>query len=195
MGKKVGVDMDGVLARCHDAIAYRLKTDLGIELHPDEIDYGFDIMSDRFDVDRSWVPKNLFTDDWFWATLKPYEENILALRRWADEGHEIHVVTGRSADAAKIVTKKWLERQEVPVRGLHFARIMSKHKVLLQNEIPVMFEDMFFEANKIAAFGIKSFIVRRNHNIAYEQRITNPLVTYVTELMDADDYINDRISV
>jgi uncharacterized HAD superfamily protein len=66
---------------------------------------------------------------------------------------------------------------------------MHKVDYIKKHEISVMFEDRFFEANKIGAFGIRAFIVKRPWNEEYQSRVTNPLVTYIDDFSDANDFI------
>jgi uncharacterized HAD superfamily protein len=99
------------------------------------------------------------------------------------------LITGRDEKATSMVTRGWLRRQGLSMVTLSFEPIMHKVDYLKNNDIPVMFEDRFFESNKIAAHGLQAFVVRRPWNKDYESRVTNPLVQYVESLKDGEYFI------
>lgn len=185
---KVGCDIDGVIAESSKELARRVSIQYGIDTTAIETGLYDDFFAEN-GLDNKWLEKQ-FQDEWFWTKAEPYSENIDALLSWAEQGHEIHLITGRNEKFTSMVTRGWLRRNNLSNMILSFAPIMHKIDYIKLHEIPVMFEDRFFEANKIGSFGIQSFVVRRPWNEAYEPRVTNPLVQYVGELKEADYFIN-----
>lgn len=184
---RIACDLDGVLSDILPELQLRIKKQLGIDV---EVASMYDLNDI---VDKKWIDKT-FDDEWLWSRALPYQNNIDTLKQWGDQGHEIHVVTGRPSKGLAIVTRGWLKRYGVEA-AIAFEPVMHKVDYLKKKEIPVMFEDLFFEANKIGAFGIRSFIVRRPWNKDYEQSITNPLVSFVENLAEANQYIKEMDNV
>lgn len=184
---RIGVDLDGVLCNSNREATKRIKAEFKIDIDENDFAPGHDIL-EEYGIDSKWISKKLYKDEWFWARSAPYEDNIETIQMWAEFGHDIHIITGRPKDTG-IVTRGWLKRNKVSYDSLSFESVMHKVDYLKRLEIPVMFEDMFFEANKIGAFGIRSFIVRRPWNARYEPRVTNPLVTFIDKLSDANNFI------
>lgn len=185
---RVGIDFDGIICDFNGEFINRAQKEFNLEIDSDDMDYSLETIEEKYGISSSWVNKKLFKDEWFWAKLMPYEETLETLREWNNLGHEIHIITGRPKDTA-IVTRGWLRKHQVPHTALTFEPIMHKIDYIKRLEIEVMFEDRFFEANKIGAFGIRSFIVRRPWNVHYESRVTNPLVTFVDALSEVNNLI------
>ena len=188
---KLGIDLDGVLANVHDQIRYRIKSDLGFE--PDEfVDWAKDERLKKYGITSKWIYTTLFNDGWFWARIEPHLENIETLQKWATHC-EIHIVTGRHKETCGMETLGWLRRYKVPFDKLTFEQVMHKVVYLNNNEIPVLFEDRFFEANKCAAFGIRSYLIKRQWNEKHLDKITNPLLIPIDYLADAENWVMDNI--
>lgn len=190
---RIGVDLDGVLAETSEELARRIKKEFNIDTSALDFARYDDFFTDN-NLDIKWLYKQ-FDDEWFWSKARPIEVNVDAVKDWASRGHEIHIITGRSEKASAIVTKAWLRKNKIPTENLTFEPIMHKVDYIKAQDIPVMFEDMFFEANKIASFGIQSFVIRRHWNSSFESRVTNPLVTFIDDLYDAEYFLKERESI
>lgn len=188
---KIGVDLDGVLADTTEEIKKALSKDFDIDIERPFVDL-YEL--EAFGVTKHWIDRT-FDNEWFWARALPYQENIDAVKDWYEGGHEIHLLTGRPPQALSLVTRGWVKKMGVPHHELSFEQTMHKIDYLIRKEIPVMFEDRFFEANKIGAFGKRSFIVKRPWNVKWEKNITNPLVSYIDRLSDANSFINEADNV
>lgn len=187
---KIGTDLDGVLAHVEEEINKRIEKQFKVEVKDLHL-IGYDKFFEDNELDATWLKKQ-WNDEWLWSRAVPDTENIEALLHWQSRGHEIHIITGRSQKETAMVTRAWLRKHGIPIDNLSFEPIMYKLDYLRERNIPVMFEDMFFEANKIAAYGIPCYVVRRKYNSRFESRVTNPLVLFLDSLWDADDFIKER---
>jgi uncharacterized HAD superfamily protein len=187
---KIGADLDGVLGHVSDELNKRIEKQFGVELSNIHL-IGYDKFFEDNDLDTKWLQKQ-WNDEWLWSRAIPDTENIEALKYWQSRGHEIHIITGRSQKETAMVTRAWLRKHGIPIENLAFEPIMYKLDYLKARDIPVMFEDMFFEANKIASYGIPCYVLRRTYNSQFELRITNPLVKFIDSLWDADGFIKER---
>lgn len=188
---RIGVDLDGVLGECGPVLKARIKQQFKIDV--DGLDkIGFTQFFEENDLDSKWLVKQ-WNDEWLWSKATPYEDNIAAVKLWIEQGHEVHIITAREKQTTALVTRAWLKKHGLPIENLAFHPVMHKVDYLKARDIPVMFEDLFFEANKIASFGIPCFLVRRKWNAEYADRITNPLVRYIDSLSDANDFIIERV--
>lgn len=187
----LAVDLDGVLADITPEVGNRIKQDFGIDVPVEKYTFGEDFGLGEYEqIPDRWVFKTLFNDEWFWAKAKPYEENIRQLIRWSEQGHKIHIVTGRDKQKCGLVTLGWLRKHKVPHDKLAFEPVMHKIVYIKDNDIPVIFEDRFYEANRCASFGVRAFVIKRKWNESYVDRVTNPLLTYIDELSQADSFVN-----
>lgn len=186
---RIGTDLDGVLADASIELAKRVSRQYKVDFKPDDAGT-LDDRIEEFGIDRKWLTKQ-FDDEWFWTNSKPVQDNIDTVKKWIEQGHEIHIVTGRDEKTCSIVTRGWLRRQGLVDVHINYSSIMYKVEYLKAKEITIMFEDRFFEANKIGSYGINSFVVRRPWNAQFESRVTNPLVQYVDNLEGADYLIHD----
>lgn len=184
----IGVDLDGVIANPNPEFIRRAQVELKQTIDENDLTFGWELLSQKYNIDDKWFLKSLYKDEWFWAKTAPYEDSIETLHRWGELGHEVHIIADRPKDTIT-VTRGWLKRYKVPFTQLTFEPIMHKVDYIKRLEIPVTFEDRFYEANKIGAFGIKSFIVRRPWNADFEPRVTNPLVTFIDNLESATEFI------
>jgi uncharacterized HAD superfamily protein len=188
----IGCDLDGILCNIISEVRRRVKTDFDLDISEDKFTFGEDMgLSEYTQIPDKWIYRILFKDEWFWAKASSYPENVEQIRRWGEQGHEIYIVTGRDKNQCGMVTLGWLRRYKIPYTSFSFEKPMHKVIYLKNNDIPIMFEDRFYEANKCAAFGIRSFVVRRPWNIDFEDRVTNPLLTFVDNLEEADGAIQD----
>jgi len=185
---KIAVDIDGVLADILHPLATRIKADFGHDIQPDHLEK-FELADTlkEFGIKSTWLLK-CFKDEWFWSQASPYEDNIATVNAWREKGHEIHLVTGREQFTA-IATSAWLKKYKVGYDKLQFSRVMKKYEYMLEENIPVIFEDRVFEANKCGSYGLRAFVVRRPYNLEYESRVHNSLVSYVDTLSDADSFL------
>lgn len=187
---RIGVDVDGVLAEAGPVLKSRIKQTFKIDVSDlDKI--GFTQFFEENDLDSKWLQKQ-WLDEWLWSKATPYQENIAVVKSWIEDGHDVYFITARDKNTTALVTRAWLKKHGLPLDNLVFHPVMHKVDYLKANDIPVMFEDLFFEANKIASFGIPCFLVTRPWNENYRNRITNPLVTYIDTLADANDFILER---
>lgn len=186
---KIGVDIDGVIADILTPLAARINKEFGHDIGLKDLDK-FDLSDTlkKYDIKSTWLFK-MFKDEWFWSEAIPYEENIQTLNEWKAQGHMIYLLTGRSSSTG-IQTAAWLRRAKVSYSRLEFLKVMKKYEFMLKEEIPVIFEDRFFEANKTASYGMRSFVIRRSYNTEYEGRSFNSLLTYVDSLADGQTFIN-----
>lgn len=185
---RLGVDLDGVIADSTPEMKVRMKRDFGVEVKEEAFDWDYETVKKLYDIPDDYI-KKMFNDVWFWSKSIVHAENVEQLRIWRSEGHEIHIITGRPQAELALVTRRWLKNKDVPFDHLSFEPLMYKVDYLKKHDISVMFEDMFFEANKIGSYGLTCFVIRRHWNSSYESRVTNPLVSYIDELADANDFI------
>jgi len=186
---KIGSDLDGVLAHIEDELVKRIKNKFGLDTGNLHL-IGFTKFFDDNELDSGWLNKQ-WLDEWLWARAEPNLPNIATLQKWTERGHEIHIITGRSQKETAMVTKAWLRKHGVPSVNLQFSPIMHKINYIKAQNISVMFEDMFYEANKIASFGVPCFVVNRSYNKLFKDRATNPLVSFIDTLNDVDDFIKE----
>lgn len=187
---RIGCDLDGVLGHVGEELYKRIEKTFGVEVDGLHL-IGFEKFFEDNGLDITWLQKQ-WKDEWLWSRAVPDEENISALLDWKSRGHEIHIITGRDAKATSMVTRTWLRKQGIPTDNLTFEPVMYKLDYLKAREIPVMFEDMFYEANKIASYGVPCYVTRRTYNQQFESRVTNPLVMFINNLWDADYFIKER---
>jgi uncharacterized HAD superfamily protein len=187
---RIGIDLDGILAHIEIELNKRIEKTFDISLESLHL-IGYERFFVDNNLDSKWLQKQ-WVDEWLWSRASPNEENISAVLDWQKRGHEIHIITGRSQKETAMVTRAWLRKHGLPIEHLTFEPIMYKVDYLKNRDIPVMFEDMFFEANKIASYGLPCFVVRRSYNKQFEPRVTNPLVSFIDSLWDADYFIKER---
>lgn len=187
---KIGCDLDGVLGHVGEELKGRIEKQFKVSTGNLDL-IGFTQFFEVNELDSKWLQKQ-WLDEWLWARALPDEENIAALKEWASRGHEVHIITARAQKETAMVTRTWLRKHGIPVENLSFEPIMHKINYIKAKEIAVMFEDMFYEANKIASFGVPCFVVNRPYNATYRDRVTNPLVSFVDSLNEADGFIRER---
>lgn len=185
----IACDIDGVIADILTPLAARINKEFGHDIplkHLEKFDLGDTLK--QYGIKSTWLFK-VFKDDWFWTEALPYQNNIDVLNQWRSDGHSIYLLTARSSSTG-MQTSAWLKKCNVNYSRLEFLQSMKKYEFMLEKDIPVIFEDRFFEANKCASYGLRSFVVRRSYNVEYEGRSFNSLLSFVDNISDAQDFID-----
>lgn len=186
---KLGVDIDGVLADIIDEVLRRANREFNLSLgRADVSHFHLSEILEQHGVKTNWLYKT-FKDEWFWASALPISPNIDTLRKWYKEGHWIHLITSRSPEVS-MPTVAWLRRNNVPFHHLEFSSALRKHEHMQKANLEVLFDDLFYEVNKVASFGFVGYVVRAPYNVLFESRVTNPSVRFIDTLADADGFVN-----
>lgn len=176
------VDIDGVLGDFIAPVDAALKADYGVSI-PDDV---YPELIREFLV-KNGIPyiwyKRLLRDEWFWSKIPPFVEDIYALNKLASR-YEIHILTSRPKSAS-IPTHAWLRRHGVRFNSVEYAPAMRRYQLLEKGD--VIIEDLFYEAYKCAAFGFKSFVVRRSYNTSFENRVINGLCRFIDGIRELSD--------
>lgn len=183
-------DLDGVLSDIIPELATRINKDFGLVIDYDDIN-NFDLVDAvaKYGIKANYVMK-LYRDDWFWSKGRVVDENIDWLNRWANRGHEVHIVTSRPQSLG-IVTQAWIKRHKINATKVSHVPMLHKWEYMKKVGASCIIEDLFFEANRCATEGFPAFVIRRGYNKIYEPRITNKkLVRYIDSFSEADGFIN-----
>lgn len=115
---RLGIDVDGVLARFNDAFAQRLTLVTGVTRVSSETrradnfpcwkwpkHFGYS----KAEENAAW--ESVKRDHSFWASLRPYpdaKDALILLRSLRQSGHDIYFITARPGEHAKLQTERWL---------------------------------------------------------------------------------------
>lgn len=158
MSKRIGVDVDGVLARFNTAFHRRLLNVLGVDKFP----VGYDAANptewewprqhgySKEEEDKVW--KAVWADPYFWKTLDPMpyaQEDVLRLDGLSRNGHDVYFITNRKGVKVKRQTEDWLE-----ARGMYFPTVLitgsNKHPVIHGLELDCFIDDRLSFMNELA---------------------------------------------
>jgi 5'(3')-deoxyribonucleotidase len=121
-----------------------------------------------------------------YATGEPNAGAVEALRRIADAGHELHVVTARTSGtaptAALVATQTWLETYGVPYSSL----TMSADKTIVTTD--AFIDDSLHNYDDLAAAGVQAYLLNQPWNAPFDdgrRRVAN--VREFADLVLADD--------
>jgi FMN phosphatase YigB (HAD superfamily) len=165
---RVGVDLDGVVYDFARHVQRYLIEHAGHS--PDELAF---LDSWKFWIEWGW------DDDRFmracdeavdagvlYATGEPNAGAVDALHRIADAGHELHVVTARSAGttptAALVATESWLQAYDVPYSSL----TMSADKTVVPTDVFV--DDSLGNYDALVAAGVRAYLLNQPWNAPYD---------------------------
>lgn len=114
---RIGVDVDGVLARFNESFAQRLVDVTGRSLIPTGADFpcwGWPSHYGYTAAEESATWENVRQDKTFWFRLGAYDDThtvLLELLRLQLIGHDIYFITSRPGVRAKQQTEDWLRVQ------------------------------------------------------------------------------------
>lgn len=101
-----------------------------------------------------------------YATGEPNAGAVEALRRIADAGHELHVVTARSSGtapaAALVATESWLDTYEIPYSSL----TMSADKTVVPTDVFV--DDSLANYDALVLAGVRAYLLNQPWNAPYD---------------------------
>lgn len=146
---KLGIDIDGVLARFESAFAPILTEFSGIDFPLDSPDfppvwdwpqhYG----ATNKEVSAAW--DRVKTGPWFWASLDELPQASQCLR-WLNflttlalEGHDVYFITHRMGMNAKKATESWLARRGIENPSVLLVR--DKHLAAAALQLDVYIDD------------------------------------------------------
>lgn len=171
---KVGLDVDGVLARFNDRYI-----DLIVEVT------GRDLFGSRPVDIRTWnYPEQQFgySDDemskvWgvitssldFWRNLDAYDDTARQLRRLAflaEHTHDVYFVTSRPGVRAKAQTERWLAAHGFPEPTV----LITSHKGLAARTLAldVYVDDRWENALDVATTKTRSYLLTQSWNADYD---------------------------
>lgn len=115
--KQIYVDLDDVLAETGRTFLRVLESDFGKRVEWDEIhDYDLGVSLGLDEATLTEFMHAIHQPDVL-ASVTPMTGALAALGRWIEQGYEIEVVTGRPM-ATEEISRKWLERNEMPHHSL-----------------------------------------------------------------------------
>jgi hypothetical protein len=112
---RIGIDVDGVLARYTEAFQRRIISVTGgdrfpcDDYQPTSWDYAADLGYSEAEIDLTW--RTIKEDRCFWASLLPYRDASHALgllSKRMDAGDDVYFITARPGADAKRQTEQWL---------------------------------------------------------------------------------------
>lgn len=182
---RVGIDIDDVLFPWYD-LAHEASVKAGIT---------------NGCTPTSWAPYAEYgcTDEAWFDVLRdaledgmyqraPIPGAIDAVRRIADAGHDVHLVTARGGLAnglrIKAETVAWIEAHQVPHAGLHF--LADKAAV----RVDVAVDDSPRNTDALEAAGVCTWLVHRPYNAGHDhpRRITHLSEFATAILADRKDH-------
>jgi uncharacterized HAD superfamily protein len=190
----IACDLDGVLSDIIPELKFRVNRDFGIVINNEDIaKYELTDAVEKYGIKPAYIMK-LYNDEWFWSKGRVVTENIDWLARWEKRGHEIHIVTSRPKSLG-IVTQAWIKRHKIPVSGIVHVPMLHKWEYMKKVGAEVIFEDLFFEANRAATEGLHAYVVRHPYNKQFEERVTNKThIRFIDSFEEADGFVNDEES-
>ncbi|MBS3071056.1 hypothetical protein J4407_02010 [Candidatus Pacearchaeota archaeon] len=173
--KKIGIDIDGVLAENMGPLMDFHNHNYGTNLTVENV-FCFNLEK-IWKVDREEVVHRLldYYDSMFFDDVSPIEDSVDAVRLLAKENKFV-AITGRP-DLIRTKTTSWLEKffpgyfSEV-----HFSNYVSKHgygfgtnksDLCLKNECEILIDDHMDFALDCASRGIKVFLLNKPWNNSY----------------------------
>ncbi len=115
---KAYVDIDDVLARTIESLIDLLDETHGRRVDVEAVEH-FDLEK-SFDLGEAEIfafMERAHADEAL-ERIEPVHEGVRVLAEWAEEGFEVHLVTGRPP-ASNAASRRWLERHGVSHAGLH----------------------------------------------------------------------------
>lgn len=136
--KKIGIDVDGVLANFSFAYMHLIIRLTGKNLFP-ETDWknpscwDWDLVAGYTKEERKLAFASIAESNSFNISLEPFHENVTPLRhnmKYLIDNHDVYFVTNRGGRTAKTQTEEWLRRYVAP-RGNYgeCTAIITGHRV------------------------------------------------------------------
>lgn len=198
---KVGFDIDGILARFNEAYINLIYTHTGIRL-PDESDaypntWHFERAAGIEKSRENAMWKEIKDSPTFWQMLRPYEDSISPMRRfatWVDEeaNHDLetYYITNRQGNRVLAQTDDWLldTYQELVYANTICAR--NKGKMAAALELDLYIDDKLENCEDVVRLSpqTRCFILDRPWNRGRE-------VTGCKRLYDLGAYIDEIIEL
>lgn len=122
-----------------------------------------------FDFDSTLTVPVWSEQDGFWKdTLHADEEVLGVLRKLADDGHEIHIVTTRYAS---VEPQEFVDAHDLPVEGIHFTGGKLKGEKLTELGSQLHFDDSTLEGDDCNRFNIPFILVVHPYDREYDEGI------------------------
>lgn len=154
------LDMDGVIADIVGSLN-------GEFARRGLVDYDYSnmvILKEDDPIDANPYAVEIYTQGVFWKNMKPFYDAWYSMNKWFGQGHELHIVTSRSSDAAKEWTEPWLDMWEVRYNKVHFVHQCHKHEVAHELGAAIMVDDNPHEILSLKENGIHAFLKRAWYN-------------------------------
>jgi hypothetical protein len=160
----IGFDFDGCIANMYEEMAIRLEK-AGYKTDTSKWD-SYSIEENHPEVPVPWIIEQ-FADPTFWLNAQPYDDAWYMLNKWFGDGHNIYIITCRSAREYD-VSYRWLEEWNVNYNQL-FCGALKYHKnsYIDKLQLDIFIEDNPIEVTKLAET-IPTFLLDRPYNSRYD---------------------------
>lgn len=163
--KRIGIDVDGVIANISNEISHRLKRD-GFS-HDLSLWKKYLLEENHPQVDEQWMLTQ-FKDPTFWLNAIPFKDAWHVLNNWFMNNIDIYLLTCRPSEYSKDVTYRWLDEWFINYNNIIFDIPKNqKHEYLQKLNISLFIEDNPVEA-KIAAKTTETYLMDRPYNKRYK---------------------------
>lgn len=163
---KIGIDIDDTITDTYDVMFNYAQRYTINELKKDATPAKVDCLNHYYVENlHKWDKEE---SDVFWnkyylemiEKVKPKTFSVEYIKELS-KNNEIYLITARYDDETKIaerITKKWLEKYDVPYKELVFYAV-DKLKAAKENEIDIFIDDGFSNCKNLAEGGIKTFMM------------------------------------
>lgn len=119
---RIGVDMDGVIADFDAAWTRAYQEDFGGErIKSEDIKHWFGAVEvTHFETSDDWWAWLMLTRPHLFRTLEPYQGALRCMRRLAQQGHELVVISAKHHPTNRWDAFAWLAEHQFPTREVHF---------------------------------------------------------------------------
>jgi len=167
---RMGFDLDGVVA---DSLPQMVAEGQRIGCIPRGVVLG-EIrgkLEDRFGISDDDMKRMLTRE--VYLRSAPVPEIVSDVRRWMDEGHDVHFVTARTEDftpGVQATTVEWLDEHGlwIDCAGLHHVRSSKKWLFLKRAAIPIFVDDMTHVIRPMVGVVPHPFLLASEENVDAE---------------------------
>jgi len=188
--RRLGVDVDGILANFNDAYVARIRQVTGRNLFADPplMDvWNYPQAAGYTGRELRLVWDDIKADGRFWSSIKPYDDistSMSGLRWQHARGGDIYFITARPGDSAKRQTEQWLLARQEFLCPIPPTVLMSSDKAACCKalELDAYVDDRWENARDVGQTPTRSYLLTRPWNVAYAAHAHN--VTRVNSLSE-----------
>lgn len=157
---RIGIDIDGVVSDSYAAWIEEMNRYFSKNISILE-DYDVHLVYEvSWDVMNNFFKQNM---EHLFMLPQPVKGAKQGIESLLAQGHEIIYVTARAADEEE-VTRRWMDKHEIPCEHLVFSDMKSKVDLARQWQLEVFIEDYTKNAVELAESGISVLLLDASYN-------------------------------